>query len=167
MRTKLVASVFLMMFMCSVAMAQGRGNAQATVNGKRVAINYGRPALQGRDMLSQATPGTVWRLGMNEATEIETSGTLVIAGKELRPGKYSLWAKMNGPNAWVLAFHPQTGLWGQPELKSGYIAELPLKLDRTTAPVEVLNIALADKAGEAAVTIQWGATQLTGTLGVK
>jgi hypothetical protein len=167
MRMKLVVSVFFVMLLSSTAMAQGRGNAQATIKGNRVAINYGRPALQGRDMLSQAQPGTVWRLGMNEATEIETTGTLIIAGKELKPGKYSLWAKMNGPNAWVLAFHPRTGLWGQPELKSGYIAELPLKLDRIPNPIETLNIALTDKAGDAAVTIQWGTTQLTGTLGVK
>jgi hypothetical protein len=104
---------------------------------------------------------------MNEATEIETTGTLVVAGKELKPGKYSLWAKMSGPNAWVLAFHPQTGLWGQPELKSGYIAELPLKLDRIPTPIENLNIALADRSGDAHVTIQWGTTQLTGTLGVR
>src|SRR5687768_9520887 len=113
----------LMLALVLPAMAQQRSRAEATVNSKRVTIEYGRPAIQGRDMLALAKPGTVWRIGMNEATEIESAGTLVVGGKELSPGKYSLWARMTGPDAWVLAFHPQTGIWGQPELTSGYVAE--------------------------------------------
>jgi hypothetical protein len=149
------------------AAAQNRGNVEATINTKRVSINYGRPALQGRDMLAWAKPGTVWRLGMNEATEIASAGTLVVSGKELKPGEYSLWAKMTGPNAWVLAFHPRTGIWGQPELVSGFVAELPLKVERIATPVERLTIQLADSSGQAALTIQWGHTQLSGNFDVR
>ena len=56
-------------------------------------------------MLAQATPGTVWRVGMNEATEITTDGTLVVDGKELKNGKYtkihypgSLWTNAGSIN---------------------------------------------------------------------
>lgn len=167
MRLKLAIPFIILMLVSLPALAQNRGTAETTVNAKRVRINYGRPALQGRDMLSQARPGTVWRLGMNEATEIESAGTLVVGGKELAPGKYSLWAKMTAPNTWVLAFHPRTGIWGQPELTTGYAAEMPLKLDRTPAPVERVTINLAQNAGQAAITVQWGSTQLSGSFGVK
>jgi hypothetical protein len=158
---------FLVVLMCVPAIAQSRATAEATINGKRVGIHYGRPALQGRDMLSQARPGTVWRLGMNEATEIESLGTLMIAGKELAAGRYSLWAKMTAPNAWVLAFHPQTGIWGQPELTSGFIAEMPLAVEKISPPVERVTIELADRSGQAALTIQWGDTRLSGRFEVR
>jgi hypothetical protein len=118
-------------------------------------------------MIGMAKPGMVWRLGMDNATEIQTAGTLVVAGKELQPGKYSLWAKKTGDTQWVLAFHPQTGIWGEPAPTSGYLAELPLKLEKATNSAEELAINVADKGGDAAITIHWGTTQLTGNLGVK
>ena len=158
---------FFVLLTCLPAFAQNRGNIETTINAKRVTINYGRPALQGRDMLSQAKPGTVWRLGMNEATEIESGGTLVVGGKELQPGRYSLWARMTAPNTWVLAFHPQTGIWGQPELTSGYIAEMPLKVETIGTPVERMTINLAENAGQGALTVLWGNTQLSGSFGVR
>jgi hypothetical protein len=109
-----------------------RGTATATVNGKKITIDYGRPSLGGRDVLSLAQTGTVWRLGRDKATEIETAGDLVIGDKVLKAGRYSLWAKKTGADTWVLAFHPKTGVWGAPALKEGYAAELPLQV--TKAP---------------------------------
>ena len=57
---------------CAAQQAK-RGTAEATINGKKVSISYGRPSLQGRDMLAQATPGTVWRVGMNGSRRRLTS----------------------------------------------------------------------------------------------
>jgi hypothetical protein len=42
-----------------------------------------------------------------------------------------------------------------------------LKLDKAPNSAERLSINVADKAGDAAITIQWGTTQLTGSVGVK
>jgi hypothetical protein len=160
-------SLILLLAVCVPAEAQDRASAEAVINGKQVIIDYGRPALQGRDMLSQARPGTVWRLGMNEATEIETTGTLVVGRAELKPGRYSLWARMTAPDAWVLAFHPRTGIWGQPELRSGYLAELPLRLEKTPASAERVTIGLAGNGGQALLTVHWGNTRLSGAFGVR
>jgi hypothetical protein len=145
-----------------------RGNAEATVNGKKVSINYGRPALNGRDILAQAPVGTVWRVGMNEATEITSAGDLLVGGTTLKAGKYSLWVRRTGDDTWTLAFHPKTGIWGKPEQREGYVAELPLKLDKATDSAEQLVIDLADKGnGNAGISIHWGTAMLTGTFGVK
>src|SRR5439155_18561599 len=85
----------------------------------------------------------------------------------IEAGKYSLWAKKTGENQWVLAFHPKTGVWGDPPIENGYIAQMPLKLDKAPKSTEQLTINLAEKAGDAAVAIQWGTSELTGTIGVK
>ena len=160
-------------FMIALALAipaasQGtRGKAEATVKGKKITIDYGRPSLQGRDMLGMAKPGMVWRLGMDEATEIQTTATLVIAGKELKPGKYSLWAKKTSATDWTLSFHTTTGVWGDPPLESGYAATMPLSVAKAPASTEQLTISVADKAGDAAITIKWGTATLTRTVGVK
>lgn len=168
MRTKVILSFIAVLVLATVAVSQGaRGTAQATVKGKTIKVSYGRPALGGRDMLSQAKTGMVWRLGMNEATEIETTGDLTVGGKDLKAGKYSLWAKKTGDNSWTLNFHPTVGVWGAPELTSGYVAEVPLTVSKAANAAEQLTINLAERQGNAAITIQWGTTQLTGTLGVK
>ena len=167
MKMKFMTAALIVLFAAMPLAAQDRGKAEATVKGKKISISYGRPRLAGRDMIGMAKPGMVWRLGMDEATEIETTATLVVAGKEVKPGKYSLWAKKTSPTEWILAFHPMTGVWGDPPLESGYVAQAPLKLDKSPGSSEQLSIVLADKAGEAAITIHWGTAQLSGTIGVR
>ena len=168
MKSKLIVFAYVLLLgSLPVIAQQNRGKAEATIKGKNISISYGRPALQGRDMIGMAKTGMVWRLGMDEATEIQSSGTLVVAGKELKPGKYSLWAKKTGDTQWILAFHPETGMWGDPPMQTGYVAQLPLSLSKVSNPAERLTIAVADKGGDAAVTIHWGTSQLIGSVGVK
>ena len=151
----------------SAPAAGGRGKAEATVKGKAISINYGRPTLKGRDLLAQAQTGMVWRLGTNEATEITTAGDLMVGGKELKAGKYSLWVRKTGADTWTLAFHPKTGVWGAPALKEGYAAELPLKLTKAGDSADALMIHLADKEGKGEIQIHWGTALLTGWFDVK
>jgi len=167
-RKALVCVVVILITMPVFAQMNGaRGTAEVTINGKKITINYGRPNLQGRDVLSLATVGMVWRLGMNQATEIDTAGDLMVAGKVVPAGKYSLWAKKTGENAWVLAFHPKTGIWGEPAMTEGFIAELPLKLTKAASSVEQFTISLSNVQGSAAIKIQWGTAVLTGSFKVK
>ena len=147
--------------------APERGDATATVKGKKISINYGRPAMKGRDLLAQAPVGTVWRVGMNQATEITTEADLVVGDKELKAGKYSLWVRRTGDDTWTLAFHPKTGVWGAPALKEGYAAELPLKLEKASDSTEMLTINLAEADDDGEVKIHWGTTLMSGKFGVK
>lgn len=167
---KLVLCAATVCAIFAVAVAQmnaTRGKAEATIKGKTITIDYGRPSLKGRDIFSMVQPGMVWRLGMNMATHIETAGDLVVAGKDVKAGKYTLWLKKTGPDSWILAFHPKTGVWGMPELKEGYIAELPLKTEKVAESAEQLTISLADDKGKAGIKIHWGTAALTGSFDVK
>jgi len=161
----------IMMVLCLAVpvFAQGgdRGVAEATINGKKVTITYGRPELKGRDLLKLAPAGTVWRLGKNQATEIETAADLKIGDTTLKAGKYSLWAKKGSDNNWSLAFHPKTGVWGAPALKDGYVAELPLKVDTASDSAELLTIELKGSGNTGTVNIHWGTALLTGSFGVQ
>ena len=151
----------------SVWAQDNRGTTEVTIKGKKISINYGRPSLKGRDLLSLAPVGTVWRLGMNQATSIDSEADLMVGSTEVKAGKYTLWLKKTGENTWTLNFHPKTGVWGVPELKEGYVAELPLKFAKASDSAEQVTIALSDNSGKAGVKIQWGTMSLTGSIGVK
>jgi hypothetical protein len=169
MNLKRLLPVIAMVCLAAAAFAQGgaaRNTAEATVKGKKVTITYGSPELKGRDLLSWAPVGTVWRLGKNQATQIETEGELTVAGTKVAPGKYTLWAKKVSATEWHLCFHPKTGVWGVPELKEGYVAELPLKSTTAKDSIEALSIGLADNKGKANVKIAWGTLVLSGEFGV-
>ena len=161
------ATLCALVLVAAAQMNAARGKAEATIKGKTITIDYGRPSLKGRDIFSMVQPGMVWRLGMNQATQIETAADLVVAGKEVKAGKYTLWARKTGPDSWTLAFHPKTGVWGVPELKEGYIAELPLKTEKVGDSAEQLTITLADNKGKAAINIHWGTAALIGSFDVK
>jgi hypothetical protein len=147
-------------------MGGSRQNSEATIKGKKISVTYGSPSLKGRDVFSLAPVGTVWRLGMNQPTTLETTGALKVAGKTLEAGKYSLWAKKTGENSWVLAFHPTVPGWGSPELKEGYVAELPLKTEKVSDAAEQLNISVVDMNGKAGIKIHWGTAVLVGAFDV-
>ena len=169
MRFRSIATIIIVLCLSVPLFAQdsNRGTATATINGKTVSIDYGRPNWGNEDRLAKAPVGMVWRLGMNKPTVIETSGDLVVAGKELKAGKYSLWAKRTGQDSWVLAFHPEVPGWGFPVKTEGFVAELPLKTEKAASTAEQLTISLADSKGKGAVKIHWGTAQLTGSFGVK
>jgi DUF2911 family protein len=163
---KMIPAIVLLCLATGV-LAQDRGKAEAAISGKKISIDYGRPSLKGRDLLTWAQPGQVWRLGMNQPTVLETAATLVVAGKELKPGKYSLWAKKVDNANWILAFHPTVPGWGDPTLNEGYAAELPLKVTKAPGSAEQLTIALTGGRGKSIVKIHWGTALLSGSFDVK
>lgn len=169
MKTRTLLPLLLLLCCACASQAQNadRGNAEATLKGKKISINYGRPNLKGRDLLAQAPVGTVWRVGMNQATEITTAADLMVGDKELKAGKYSLWVRRTGEDTWTLAFHPKTGVWGAPPLKEGYVAELPLKLEKASDSMEMLTISLTDAKGDGEVKIHWGTALMSGKFGVR
>jgi len=159
--------------LAAAAFAQSnRGAAEVTVKGKKISIDYGRPHLGGHGV-SELPAGAVWRLGMNEATRIETAGDLGIGSHTLKAGKYTLWVKRTGENSWTLAFHPKTEgqngrrLWGEPPMTEGFVAELPLTAEKATDSVDQVTISLAEAKGKGWIKIQWGNDLLSGSFDVK
>jgi hypothetical protein len=77
--------------------------------GKWIEVTYGRPikrgrslwgagATYGKEMLSGAP---VWRAGANASTRLRTEVPLLVAGKTVPPGEYSLFVDLK-PASWTL-----------------------------------------------------------------
>jgi hypothetical protein len=123
-------------------------------------------------LFAVAPVGTIWRLGRNEATVIESAGKLEVGGKELAPGKYSLWARRLSEDKWVISFHPKTEengkpLWGAPGVSDGFVADLPLTPGKAADSSEFLDIKLAEGKGKGWMTIHIGNVTQSGSFGVK
>lgn len=78
----------------------------------RIKVFYNRPYKKGRVIFGRLVPfDTVWRTGANEATIFETNKDLLIEGRILRAGKYSLWT-IPRPESWTVIFNSEYGQWG-------------------------------------------------------
>jgi hypothetical protein len=83
-----------------------------------VSVIYGRPYKRGRNNIFGTTDsgaivpfGERWRTGANEATEITVTGNVLVGGKPLRAGTYSLFTTP-GPETWTVHFNSRLGLDG-------------------------------------------------------
>jgi len=75
-------------------------------------IIYSRPQKAGRTIFGGLVKyGEVWRLGANEATEIEFYKTVRLAGKKIPRGRYTLYAIVN-ENKWTIIINKETDTWG-------------------------------------------------------
>ncbi|NOT75441.1 MAG: DUF2911 domain-containing protein [Cyclobacteriaceae bacterium] len=91
----------------------------------KIRVFYNRPFKKGRTIFGGLVPyGKTWRTGANEATTFETNQDLMIAGKKLVAGKYSLWTVPNEQN-WSVVFNSTIPNWGIDVMKDGEAARNP------------------------------------------
>lgn len=95
---------------------QEKPSPTRTTDGKigdaNIRIAYSSPAIKGRQVWGGLVPyDKVWRAGANEATIFETDKDIKVEGKELKAGKYSLFA-VPTKGEWTMIFNRQTGQWG-------------------------------------------------------
>lgn len=108
------------------------GMARITLDDTYVKVVYSRPYKRGRDNIfgteesGALVPfGQTWRTGANEATELTTTGDLVVAGEKLPAGTYSLFT-VPGPEEWSVHFNSALGLSGTGIFADGEFAPVDL-----------------------------------------
>jgi hypothetical protein len=164
--TVLVTATIFAIAATANAQAQ-RGKAEATIGGTKIAVDYGRPELKGRDMLAQAPEGFVWRMGMNEATTIDTAGDLAFGDVTIPKGAYSLFAKRTGEKSWELIFNKQTGQWGTQHDASKDLAKVPLAWKTKDDSTETFTIEVVPQAKGGELKMLWGKNVLEAPFAVK
>src|SRR5258708_12082587 len=97
-----VLSGVLALAISAQAHGADRGEAKATVAGKVVSIDYGRPNLNRRDMLAQAEVGKAWRMGADAPTTLKTEADLSFGTAAVPKGEYVLTATKLGEDKWQL-----------------------------------------------------------------
>ena len=138
-------------------LAQGnpRGEAKATVAGKAVAIDYGRPSLKGRDMLGQAQVGQAWRMGADAATGLKTDADLAFGAVSVPKGEYILQATKVAADQWQLNILSK--------VDRSKIADVPLAASKLPASVELFTIDIKGEKDKGELMLSWGSTALATT----
>jgi hypothetical protein len=80
--------------------------------GKSVTVDYSSPRKKGRTIFTDVVKyGEVWRTGANEATTFVTTADLMVGGKHVPAGSYTLFTVPN-KDKWTLVISKKTGEWG-------------------------------------------------------
>ena len=154
MRLRAAAVAVSLSLAAAAAFPAERGEAKGTFAGKAVSIDYGRPSLQGRDMLAQAKVGVPWRMGADSPTQLKTAAELTFApGAVVPPGDYVLTATKTSPDKWQIDV----------KRASGDPIEIPLATRTLTAPVETFTIEISPEKekGRGEIVLKWGTTALS------
>jgi hypothetical protein len=157
----------------------GRGapalGGEAYEGGKWLEITYGRPLKRGRNLWGSganygkdALVGTpIWRAGADVSTRLKTEVPLVIAGKTVPPGEYSLFIDLKENNwtfvvsSWAASpkYDPanKQALWGSYSYTPDKdVVRAPMKLETLPHSVEQLTwefVDMSDAGG--AMQIRW------------
>jgi hypothetical protein len=192
MRRRLIGSVAVgsavVLALGALVVAQGRGgrpasppgNSSTQIGGKWIDITYGRPMKRGRDVfpsgadyakITHTDGAPVWRAGANVSTRLKTEVPLVIGGKTVPAGEYSVYIDVKSPTDWtfiVSSWPAQTNydpnnkaaLWGS----FGYtpdkdVARAPMKVDTMPMSIEELTWDFVDVGADGGkLAIMWDKT---------
>ena len=169
-------------FLAASALAQNpRGAAGTTLGDKKIAVDYGRPALKGRTidaLLKQLPPERIWRAGENEVSTFSTEADIKIAGKAVKAGKYSLYIHVPASGKWALVLNSDLGqplgsIWKEaPEnlkampypylgnyeekIKAKEVLRVGLKSGTSASPSENFTMSFAPKGKASTMTLAWG-----------
>jgi hypothetical protein len=166
--SRLFAAVALTTITATAAAAQaggpplsGRDTVRAQIGGANIWIDYGRPKLRGRDVFVKGVLGdTLWRTGANAATQFRTDKDLLVDGKRLKAGTYTLYTRISGDNSkYALIFNAQTGQWGTEYHADRDVLSVPLRVTR--APIlEEFTISIDPTSPASMLTLAWGVLRL-------
>jgi hypothetical protein len=75
-------------------------------------VIYGRPQKLGRKVFEELVKkGDLWRLGANEATEIEFFRDVQLGNKKVKKGRYTLYA-IEQDKSWIVILNTELDVWG-------------------------------------------------------
>ena len=119
-------------------------------------IVYSRPQKSGRIIFGGLVKyGEVWRLGANEATEIEFYKNVKLGGKKISKGRYTLYAIVN-ENSWTIIINKDTDTWGsfKYDAKNDVVRQ-DVPVEKTDTVVESLAMAFEKSANGFNLVIGW------------
>ncbi len=119
-------------------------------------VVYSRPQRNGRDVFGELLEyNKVWRLGANEATEIEFFKDVTIGNKMVPKGKYTLYA-IPTPDKWTIIVNRETDIWGAFKYDSGKdVVRVDLPVQKLSDPLEAFSIIFEKASVGFVLTAAW------------
>ncbi len=118
-------------------------------------VIYSRPHLQGRKLFPDVLKyGEPWRLGANEATEIDFYKEVTIQGKKIKAGRYILYC-IPEKEKWTIVLNSNIDTWGLHADSSKDIERFIVPINLTTNSFEFFSIVFQPGAGSTDLLMAW------------
>lgn len=104
--------------------------------------------------------GKEWRLGANEATEVEFFKTVFIGEKEITPGRYIMYC-IPHPDKWKIIFNKNLFSWGLHIDKTKDVAEVDLAVLKSNSTNEYFTMVFQNAVNGCQLVIAWGDMKTT------
>jgi hypothetical protein len=129
-------------------------------DGKTIAVNYSSPRMRGRKIFGDLVPfGEVWRVGADDATSFVPNVDVIVGGKSVPAGKYTLFALPTSAK-WTLIISKQTGEWGIPYPGEKYdFARMEMKVSKLSSPLESFTISFDQAGSSCTMKLDWETTR--------
>jgi hypothetical protein len=94
----------------------------------------------GRNIFGELEPyGKIWRMGANEATEIEFYKDVKLGNTKIKKGRYTMYALLNSA-FWTLIVNKETDIWGAFKYDSTKdVARIDAPVQKQTDPTEIFT----------------------------
>ena len=167
MRKRIALSVLLTITFATAGVAQKGGKpsppASATCDlggGKNIKTDYSSPRMRGRKIYGDLVPfGEVWRTGANEATTFVPSTDVVVGGKTVPAGSYTIFT-VPSADKWTLIVNKTTGEWGIPyKYESAELGRVDMQVSKLPSPVEDFTISYVKSGSGCTMRIDWETTR--------
>ncbi|MGZ3840175.1 MAG: DUF2911 domain-containing protein [Flavisolibacter sp.] len=131
-------------------------------------IIYSRPQKDNRVIFGELIPyNEVWRLGANEATEIEFFKDVKIDGKKLAKGRYTMYA-IPTTTKWTIIFNRDTDIWGAFKYdQKKDVLRVDVPVQKTAGVAEVFTMNFSKTPVGANLNMTWDDVTVSLPMGLK
>lgn len=119
-------------------------------------IIYSRPQKNGRDVFGYLVEyNQTWRLGANEATEIEFFRDVTLGNNRIKKGRYTIYA-IPKQDVWTIIVNRDTDTWGSFKYdKAKDVARLDVRPEQSNEILETFSIYFEKRTGGFSMVVQW------------
>lgn len=140
-----------------------RGSVTQNVAYTHFSVVYGRPVARGRALFGSLVPwDQIWHPGADSATRLTFDHDILVEGKPLRAGEYTLWLIPRESAPWTLIFSRAAHVFHKPYPGERYeVLRVDIQPEQASH-VESLTIYFPSVLrDEAVLRIHWGTTAVS------
>jgi hypothetical protein len=118
-------------------------------------VIYSRPHLQGRKLFEEILKyGQTWRLGANEATELNIFQPVTIGDKKIPVGRYTLYA-IPKAGYWTIAINSSLDQWGLKQDPARDVVRVQVPVTYYNPPMEYFTMVFEKTDTGANLIMAW------------
>lgn len=118
-------------------------------------VIYSRPHKQGRTIFGNLIKwGEPWRLGANEATELELFQSVTIEGKRVEKGRYIMYS-IPAENEWTIILNSNIYSWGLRHDEKKDVHRFKAAVAKTPQSIEYFTMVFQKTADGADLLMSW------------